>query len=261
MKKAFTILAVATCATIAVISCDDNSSGGVNTPQPIVNSCLPAELQNGLIAYYPFSGGSFNDVVQNNPMSFITEVATEDRAGNPKCAVAFTGDETDSYLASSSSDFLNNLTQLSISLWYKPESVLGDSPEFQTLIGRGEGLRCPDTDGQWSIGLYDNRQAVFGHGNSIWEIDDAAGTFTGWKHVTATWNQVDNSMKIYINGVLVNSDTGIADCGNGPVTVADEGTLVIGRHFKGKIDDVAIYNRELSAAEAAQLYQLAPCCQ
>jgi hypothetical protein len=46
----------------------------------------------------------------------------------------------------------------SISLWYRNTSTTG--PQYEVLIGRDTIGHCPDTHGQWSVGLYDVRKPV-----------------------------------------------------------------------------------------------------
>lgn len=265
MNKFFTIFSLAAVAAGIMISCQEddatsNNPGG-NTPS-LVDTCLGAPLQDGLIAYFPFTGGTFNEALNNLPVGYGEfDVPTADRSGNASCAVALDA-ANQSALSLSDPAFLDGLTEMSVSLWYQPVGDWNQSVNdgFETLISRDFGRHCPDTDGEWSIALYDGRQAVFGHGNSVWEMNPNAVTNNNWTHIVATWNEVDNSMKVYINGVMVNSDTGFADCGQGPVQVNDEGHLYIGSGFTGNIDDIAIYNRELSAAEAQQLFDLDGCC-
>lgn len=183
-------------------------------------------------------------------------------------AYAFTGQQ-DSYLINQNTAFLNGLGEMSVSFWYKPTGLQAG---FEVLVGRGDGLHCPDTNGQWSVGLYDCRRAVFGHGNSIWDAIDPeefncsdliAGSVGAWYYVTATYNQVNNELKLYKNGQLQEADTGFADCdGNGSTFIpTDTGDLIIGKGFTGIIDDVAIYNKVLTQAEITQLYNLEACCE
>ena len=53
----------------------------------IRSSCLPSNLQNGLIAFYPFSNGSLEDksAYSNNVTNPTTAIPTNDRNGNLNC--------------------------------------------------------------------------------------------------------------------------------------------------------------------------------
>ena len=71
-----------------------------------------------------------------------------------------------------------------------------------------------------------------------------------WKHLVGTYN--GSVAKFYINGVLVDTDTGTS--GN----VVDFDNFIMGkdivniRYFKGDISAYSIYNRELTAQEIVQ---------
>lgn len=79
----------------------------------------------------------------------------------------------------------------------------------------------------------------------------------GWHHVTGVYS--NDVMRIYIDGVLVAGPTNHA--GTGSLTAWVDGDLEIGRYntsygqyFKGKIDDVRIYNYARSQSQVAWDY-------
>jgi hypothetical protein len=265
MKVLFkSALVLATCVAL-LASCNDDEDTTVNTDPLLL--CLPQDLQQGIIAAYPFSAGSLSDYAGTADLTASNAQSATDREGNTGCAYSFDGSAT-SYLTTQNTTFLNGLTAMSVSLWYQPVGVPQD---YELLLGRGDGFHCPDTNGQWSVGLYDCRKPVFGHGNSVWDDDITNIAETGcegeiaartgvWHHLTVTYNQNNNELKIYRDGVLQNSESGFAGCGATPV-VNDEGDLIIGKNFKGIIDDIAIYNKVLTTEEIDRLHDLDGCCQ
>lgn len=254
MKKITRSFALLALMGAFAISCEDD-----DTAAPPANEndlCLPTNLQAGLIAYYPFSEGSLQDRVGSANLTASSAQPAADRQGNAECAYSFVG-SNNSYLTSQNTQFLNGLNAFSVALWYKPQ---GTQAGYELLLGRDEGLHCPDTYGQWSVGLHDVRRAVFGHGGSVWEDYDPSAVPV-WKFVTVTCNKANNAVAIYVNGVLQDSETGVTNCGPGTtITVEDIGNLLIGKNFNGSIDDIAIYNKVLTQAEINQLHDLAPCC-
>lgn len=90
-------------------------------------------------------------------------------------------------------------------------------------------------------------------------IGDQAGSaessFTPgvWTHVLMTYNGNDN--KLFINGVLANTLTGVGDL-SGYFSSILIGKNIIARYFQGSIDELYIYNRALNQAEVTQLYNL-----
>ena len=90
-------------------------------------------------------------------------------------------------------------------------------------------------------------------------VDFATGTqaiSTGaWQHVAVVMNRARTSLTYYLNGVAetITYDATTFDTGKQSDTI---GTRLAGtdNYFDGKIDDVRIYNRALSAADVAALY-------
>ena len=235
----------------AAISCS-RSSG-------LKKTCLPPNLQNDIIAFYPFNDGSLLDESDNaNDLTNSTNAApAEDRNGNANCAFVFDNtQENEEFLTTSDSDFLNNLSDFSISLWYEPHYADGAGKTIEGLFSRGDETRCPNRMGEWSMGIYDVRRAVFGHDNSVWT--NLGSQLDTWYHVVGVKEGED--YKIYWNGVLNESDTGDASCGNFQ-QAQDIGDVFVGYKFTGKIDDIIVYDRALTEKEIQTLYELAACCE
>ncbi len=233
--------------------------------------CLPASLQSGVVAFYSFNNGSLADDSpnSNNLSNTTTAKPTSDRAGNPTCAYLFTNNSTLSeYITNSSTGFLNGLNDFSISIWYQPIDPTRDGGDYEILVSRGDAPRCPDRRGEWSVGLYDCRRAVFGHNNSVWANlitplpgncqDEIDALTDNWQHVVAIKN--GNTYTLYFNGVLDETETGNASCSN-LYLAQDIGDLYLGKYYTGKLDDILIYNRALTQAEVTSLFNLEACCQ
>ena len=194
--------------------------------------------------------------------------ATIDRNGNLNCAYRFDNrGTTEQFLTTTQTDFLNNLSSFSISMWYQPIDSTRAVGDFESLLVRGDNRRCPNRGGEWSVGLYDCRKAVFGHNNSVWAnaismnggCQGEVETLTGnWHHVVAV--KSNDTYKIYFNQNLDETDTGDANCGSAFIAAADIGDLFVGRMYTGDIDDIMIFNKELSQQEVTELFNLDTCC-
>ena len=254
MKNKINQIGIIFLLTLTLSCSKSNENTNIQAP------CLSTTLQNGVIAFYPFSNGSINDYSGNNyNLTNSTSAASgADRNGNPNCAFRFIAANGE-YLKYINPTFIDNFQTLpfSISLWYKNET--STSSNYELLIGRDTNLHCPDTYGQWSVGLYDNRRPVFGI-NSYelwWNIIGTNVSSQEWRHLVITCMGTD--LKIYLNGVLT-SGMPVTGCSTIIPTI-NAGDLFLGKDYTGLLDDVIIYNRVLSQTEVNELYALTTCCQ
>jgi hypothetical protein len=221
--------------------------------------CLPDSLQNGVLAFYPFSNGSLNDYSGNNYnlTNPTTANSGADRAGNPNCAFSFV-DANANFLKYTNPAFLDDIQSgpLSISIWYN------SATEGARLMSRNNNsANCHGGTGEWSLGLWDNNWPVFTINSyrilgftpipNVVQINE-------WHHLVVTSNITD--LKVFQDGVLMESFENI-NCSSGAGTSQNIGDLYLGEHFTGKLDDIIIYNRILSQAEITQLYNLPACCE
>lgn len=224
--------------------------------------CLPSNLQEGLLAFYPFRAGAPLDAtVTGNDLAYSGSVYVND------CSIGFLSKQgRNSSLITSNSSFLDGLTEYSISLKYRPEGQILMRGTIEGLISRGSRFECPDRIGNWSISLTDCRQAVFSHNNSVRVNSLVPGNCAeNFKEVTGIWQHVvatrsGDVHRIYYNGELQEEIIGNADCTDLRLS-EDEGDLFIGQGFNGLIDDVLIYNRELTVEDVMVLYELENCCE
>ncbi|KOS06048.1 hypothetical protein AM493_08345 [Flavobacterium akiainvivens] len=259
MKKKirFVVLSAAFAGAVFV-SCSDDDSAPVQQ-----SSCIPTALQDGLVTAYTFGSGNLLDAAGSANLTLAGGVQPgADRDGNPQCAFVFDGTDT-SFLSTQSVAALDGLTELSVSLWYKPDAVSGGA--YQSLIATNGGIGYPYQSGFWSVNTYDCLRATFSTGNNgAWdemqsenfdcdaEVQARAGV---WHYLTATYSQADGEIAIYRNGVLQETSN------LGTVAPAAVTSLFIGKGFKGTIDDVAIYNKVLTQAEITGLFELDACCE
>ena len=241
--KSVTILLI-----ILIFSCN-NSDEEVERQQL---NCLSIGLQNGVVAFYPFINGSLNDESgnNNNLTNSTSASATSDRDGNPNCAFSFNSTNNE-FLEYTNPTFLDDLpvNNFSISLWYKADYDTGTAQ----FIHRDEGNYGCGYIGQWSIHFVDEFFVFGANGVSGYGQDIA---FTSWEHIVFT--VVGTNLRFYKNGIL-ESEQNNYTCPSGNTTI-NQGDLFIGKFFDGRIDDIIIYNRELSTSEITELSNLSPCC-
>lgn len=239
--------------------------------------CIPPELKKNVRAFYSFNGGSLLDKsLEGNDLTihgFATP--TEDRYGNINCAFHFNR-YNDDYLFTDGkflNDYQNNA--FSFSLWYQPTDTIFGSTYFDhdVLISRdtNEYNKCNSRIGEWSLTLVDcgdptlriNQSNLY-YNNLITPdsiIVNSCYTFVTeyaktWHHIVGTYN--NDRLKLYGNGVLTNDiQINFPDCNQSKAI----GKLFIGYRFTGNLDDILIFDKELSETEVTQLNEMEPCCE
>ena len=215
--------------------------------------------ENGLVSYYPFNNGSINDESGNSNHSVNNGATlTTDRKGVANAAYDFNG--TNAWL--NTSLVQSNLTGYTISAWVKPNFT--NNQEYVILQNRGTtpgSGRSLTLHYQYST----NRWGFAVDGDALYTGAQAPSTnTTEWIHVVGVWSSGGastfnaNQFKVYLNGVLLSA---VAINGNSAtIPNTGSGTVAIGRHeawgsyFKGKLDDIRIYNRALSDTEVQSIY-------
>lgn len=236
------------------------------------DTLLPLSLQSGLLAYYPFNGGSLLDYSPSgwnlgNPTN--VPVPTTDRNGYANCAYEFFGGQSDFLTVPMPSGVISSAAApWSIALWYRPGST--SAGDYELLVGRGTGLNCPDGMGEISVGLYDCRKPVMRFNQtSCWDYSVSSGMpacndqitqylANGWQHLAAVYDPTavpGSQYLIYRDGLVSNNLHG--PCGT---AYSDVGSLLIGLGYRGSIDDVFLYEHAISAAQVNQLMALGSSC-
>jgi hypothetical protein len=217
--------------------------------------------KDGLVGWWPFNGNA-NDESGNKINGTINGVKlTEDRFGKMNSAYNFDG--INNFIKINTIPKLDNKDGLTISAYILP---LGTTGSRQFIVSRGYDYAsgsfflCHESN-QNSDKL---RFSINGYGTSnVLTTNSYKIPYSNWQHIVAVKD--NNSIKLFVNGVLTNTSS----YANQLLTNTD--TVYFGVHhfenqtsgwfpyyFKGKMDDVAIYNRALSEQEIKQLYEGCP---
>jgi hypothetical protein len=108
--------------------------------------------------------------------------------------------------------------------------------------------------GQGSPGISGQLVFMLQPTSSNWVVSGIVTNDGNWRHVVGTYDRGVSTAKIYVNGVLRNTNSSIL---SGPTSNTQP--LLMGSRsgaagFGGSISGVKIYNRALSAAEISQNY-------
>lgn len=212
-------------------------------------------MNYGLIAYYPFNGNAADGSGHGYDGIVHGAALATDLFGKTNRAFSFDG--TNSWIELPSNVF-SNYQAFTLSLWFNP-SRLPDSAdhdhEAAMLLSRGRNnfelsLGAPpfvDT------GIRFLPRQMDGVG-TVRDARDAAVQTNVWQHVVAVFDNTTQISRIYVNALnqAISAQYGPdnPDDSQAPrLGMRYDGTVP----FQGRMDNVRIYDRALSAQEIARL--------
>lgn len=230
-------------------------------------SLSQVSLPGGLIAYYSFSGNANDSSGNDNHGIVHGATLTADRCGNSNSAYFFDG--VDDYIELPPEEFKNN--NFSYSLWVSPQYPLRKVGSFPLAIGdsidaryNGFLLEIPPTP---------TTPVLDFHSASIGPNFPSSGRggemkVQEWYHLVGT--RSDNEIRFYIDGEEWYPQYPARTEGLQPY-YGTHTAARIGDHckhfstnwaqpFLGRIDNVAIYKRAISAEEVKALHQQGLMC-
>ncbi|MCF7905859.1 LamG domain-containing protein [Candidatus Gracilibacteria bacterium] len=181
-----------------------------------------------------------------NAPSFVT-----DRKGQSNKAMSFNG-STDK-ITGNTSDTLQGSSVVSASLWLNNDisPTAGDNKYlFATSNGTNTGLGLRIYETFLAIGGRSESGDSFQHAQS----DSDPITNGAWHHLVGIWDFPNDTMDLYLDGTRIINDT--TNTWGSDTYAESSGTFSINTaSFDGDIDDVRLYNRELTTDEISELYE------
>ncbi len=227
-------------------------------------SIANADLQDGLVVYYPFdetTGTDASDASKNkNDAELLGSASWEPNGGKIDGALRLDGTGS-SAEDDDGADYINGLDAFSVSVWVKSDTVPHDRGIFHGIDpGGGDIVFTLRYDSaSWALAGGTNLiKAGISPTGGDQRYESASNVqTTEWQHLALTWSS-DVQLSLYIDGELDEPHFKSAAT-NGEISGASK--FVIGRGAKddggtswtGLIDDVRLYNRVLKENEIAEL--------
>jgi hypothetical protein len=218
-----------------------------------VPSYVPA---NGLVGWWPFNGNANDESGNGNNGTVNGATLTADRNGVANKAYSFDG--VDDFITTN--NITTNNTNWSVSFWYS--SMNNTSFQIQNILGLGT-----DTDGfggsgfSISGGIAIGQCPIFNNFPNKMLLTDASNecgnTLFSESYFNNIWYNVhivfsNGTYLVYINSL--SSSNGILNNVILDQLLFGSRDLLDFQFFKGKIDDIGIWNRALTAQEINTLY-------
>ena len=181
-----------------------------------------AYVRDGLKLYMPYRGANHSEV------KFV---------GEGSAVFDGTGD----YVTLPDVADLDITDDLTMMCWLKPANTTN-----QFIMGRDDGTNrnyAIDIDGSNALEFY------FSVGDTLHTVSSGTINADQWYHVTATREKSTGKNILYLDGVVVDSDTdstGAIDDDNVQFTIGRRGA---GLDFEGLMKNVAVWNRALTPTE------------
>jgi hypothetical protein len=227
-----------------------------------IPGCVPFTLIDGLVGYWPLNDGpgstTATDLTNQNP-GMLVDLAPATAWTTMGQAAGALGVGSAGFVnvpASSSIDSITN--QLTIAGWGYL-SATGTIDDYATIASREDGTTI-DQHYHISINSRGEVPAMWLKTESINMLlqGPTAVPRQTWVHIAGTY---DGTMaRLYVDGQLVDSQAMVGPFlpattplilganGNGA------GAASVSERFPGRIDEIMLYKRALSAAEIAQIY-------
>lgn len=211
---------------------------------------LDGDVTDGLVGHWKFdevettastttydaTGNGYHGTLTNNP----TRATSTCKVSN---CLSFDG--TNDYVTSGVTELPGAGDGITIAAWVYPlaRQLAGD----RDMIFRQNGYLTLTASGTISAYFYGLASEGYHNGASVIPLNE-------WTHIATTYDSASGAIGFYVNGVL-----DAATSTTGSLTSAQTGFVIGGepccsRYFNGRIDDVRVYNRALSADEARQLW-------
>jgi len=205
----------------------------------------------GLLSQYSFNAVSNNGIGQDSgPLAIVTNnvngnLAASGKDGDASGSFRFNG-STQYLTAASLSGLPTTASPRTLCAWVNPDNLPSTSGLFlvanfgAAASSRSFGLFLDNPSGTQRVGLTgSNDDVIVNHTLPINTWSQLCGTYDG------------TTAKLYVGGVMIGSSTKTYDTGNSFFQIGAQ--IGPGQYFKGKIDEVSVYNSALSSGQIRQL--------
>lgn len=215
---------------------------------PIVPPDAPVDAPpSDLVAYWAFdddpSDGAL-DSTGNGHTATCEGTCPTVVAGKVGMAYQFDATQNEDLVVPDSTAFRGDVT---IAAWFYADTATGSL----SILAKPYGA---STDNSWQLEVRDNGFLSFSGGTVHYLDSPATITRAVWHHAAGTWD--GTTKRLYLDGVEVANVASVSSYDTHGIWLgADQNTGATALYFAGKLDELRVYSRALSAQEIAALAQ------
>jgi len=211
---------------------------------------------NGLVGYWTMDGSNVNwktgliiDSSGKNNSGIMKNMATSTATVPGKIGQALNFDGTNDQVTFTSVPPGFNVSEGTMSLWFslQPMSNYGELVNVRT-----------DGNNEVSAGWVNSKNQfrfAYTAGGTIKSVSTSTISENNiWYHSAMTWSKSNDQLKVYFSGIQASTTQTNLGTWVGAPTIFTFGNDPFNEFLKGKMDDIRIYNRVLSAAEILTIY-------
>jgi hypothetical protein len=200
---------------------------------------------NGLLAWWPLDNSGNDQSVNANHFQNFGMTFTTDRFNNPNSAAI--GNGSSQYMVCNTPSFtLGQNSTFTISFWLHQPTIFYGVCLMHGTTTVNNFIWNFQTSATGGIQFGTNKQ------QSTWIWTQSTHSLNAWDHYVGTYN--NGMITLFKNGVVVATNTFTH---TGSLQVSQPiylGRGVSGAYYAGKLDDVGMWNRVLTALEITDLY-------
>jgi hypothetical protein len=220
-----------------------DAAGNTTTSAPVAVTVSNAAGPSGLVAAYGFNAGSGTTTADSSGNALVGTLngPTWTTAGKYGAALSFDG--VNDWVTVSDAAALDLTTKMTLEAWVNPSQLTG---KWRTVILKEQPAELvyalyAASDTNVPMGI------VFTGGAERKAKGTTALALNTWTHLALTYD--GTTLRLYVNGTQTASlaTTGTMPNSSGALRIGGNG--VWSEWFAGKIDEVRVYNKALTAAE------------
>lgn len=222
-----------------------NAMGSDTETKQVLVKDLNSQSIFSPIIYYPFTGDTQNAIQNQYNAVSVNAVPTTDVFGKNNSAYRFSA--SSQYIYTPNEAALNFTGKVAVAVWVKPD-VLPANEQF--IISHGSW------EERYKLSIIDSKQArwTLKTNQATVDIDDPYPLQVG-RFVHYVVQYTGYSLEMYRNGALVayKALSGNIGTTNKSITLARKDTETTEYNFRGTLDEVRIFNTDLSVLQIEQL--------